>query len=326
MPDGPCGETSRAPTDPGRVSYDKRKLSYAHTFENAAQANLIRILEWATGKRSLLGVIRRFEASGVPRGQAFWPKALDIMGIDVTTRTEQVGNIPSTGPVVVVANHPHGLVDGMVLAEIIGRVRTDYRILTRSLLTGVEEIESFMIPVPFPHETHARKKNLEMRKRTMAHLRDGGLVAVFPSGSVAASETWLGPAVEGDWNAFTAKIIARSGARVVPVYFPGQNSRWYQFANKISATLRQGLLLHEVVHALNRPQAPVIGPPIPEREVEARIGHTTNFMRWLRDHTLGLSRVSWTGPARPPAQAAWTGEPKEAAMLIGPENRQPGRR
>ncbi len=281
-----------AEAEPDYVPYDKRKLSYAHTFENAAQARVIRALEWGTGKLPLLRLIRRFEASGVPHGQAFWPKALGEMGIEVTTPAEQFANIPATGPVVVVANHPHGLVDGMILAEVIGRVRTDYRILTRSLLTEVEEIKSFMIPVPFPHETGALQKNLRMRERTMEHLRGGGVVAVFPSGSVAAAETWFGPAIEGEWNAFTAKIIAQSGARVVPIHFPGQNSRLYQFANKISATLRQGLLLHEVVHALNRPQGPIIGAPIPKEVVDTRLVHTTRFMAWLRAHTLNLPHGS----------------------------------
>jgi putative hemolysin len=139
----------------------------------------------------------------------------------------------------------------MVLAELVGRVRTDYRILTRSLLTGVKEISDFLIPVPFPHEEGALEKNLEMRRRAMDHLAGGGVVIVFPSGVVAAAHRPFGPAVEAEWNPFTAKMIQRSGATVLPVRFPGQNSRLYQIANLTSATLRQGLLLHEVVHSLS---------------------------------------------------------------------------
>ena len=71
----------------------------------------------------------------------------------------------------------------MILAELIGKVRTDYKILTRSLLTGVNQIDKFMIPVPFPHEEMAFGKNLEMRKCAMAHLNDGGCIVIFPSGS-----------------------------------------------------------------------------------------------------------------------------------------------
>lgn len=269
------------------VPYDKRKLSYATTFDSPLKTLLIRSMEWMTGKMILLYLIRKFERAGVPEGQAFWSKALQIMKIRIDTPDEQILNIPATGPVVVVANHPHGLVDGMVLAEMIGRVREDYKILTRTLLTGVEEIKQYMIPVPFPHEEDALKQNLEMRKRAMDHLGMGGVIVVFPSGTVANSETMFGPAVEAEWNPFTAKMIQRSQSSVVPIFFPGQNSRAYQIAHQISPTLRQGLLIHEVVHSLNKPQAPVVRAAISPEEVKTWSGDTRGFMSWLRDKTLG---------------------------------------
>lgn len=270
------------------VPYDKRKLSYAFTFTNPWQANTIRTIEWLTGKLTLLRLIRRFEREGVEEGQGFWPHALEVMGIELQTPAEEIARIPKTGPVVVVANHPHGLVDGMVLADMIGRVREDYKILTRSLLTGVPEIGKFMIPVAFPHEVDAVRMNLEMRKRSMAHLADGGVVVLFPSGVVASSETMFGPAIEQEWNPFTAKMIQRSGATVVPIRFSGQNSRVYQIANQISTTLRQGLLLHEVVHALNKPQRPIVGEPIAAEDVERWADNPRGFMAWLRERTLAL--------------------------------------
>src|SRR6056297_75634 len=273
---------------PDYVPYDKRNLSYANTFEDPRKANTIRAMEWLTGKVTLLRLIRKFESMGVPEGQAFWAQALDIMGIRLETPEEEIARIPRDGPLVVVANHPHGLVDGMVLAELLGRVRTDYKILTRSLLTGVEEVSQFMIPVPFPHEDDALGQNLEMRRRAMDHLALGGVIVLFPSGVVAAAERPFGPAVEAEWNPFTAKMILRSGASVLPVRFPGQNSRWYQLANLASATLRQGLLLHEVVHALNRPQRPIIGAPVCREQIAGWSGNTRGFMTELRARTLAL--------------------------------------
>lgn len=270
------------------VPYDRAKLSYAGTFPNPLKASTIRALEWLTGKVTLIRRIRAFEADGVPEGQAFWPKAMAAMGIEVRTPAAQLAHIPRRGPVVVVANHPHGLVDGMVLAFLLGQVRTDYKILTRSLLTGVPEIARFMIPVPFPHEPGAHEASLAMRKATTDHLAAGGLVALFPSGAVAHSADWFGPAVEAEWNPFTAKIIRRSGATVVPVYFPGQNSRAYQIAARTLPVVRQGLLLHEVVHALDRPQAPVIGAPIPPAEMAGLVDRPGEFIAWLRAQTLAL--------------------------------------
>ena len=272
--------------------YDKRNLSYARTFTNPWSSAVIRTIEMFTGKFTLLRLIRQFEAEGVIEGQGFWDRALRIMGIELQTPTEQILNIPVKGPVIVVANHPHGLVDGMILAQLIGQVRTDYKILTRSLLTDVPEIKDFMIPVPFPHEADALQQNLEMRKASMEHLEKGGVIVIFPSGKVASSETMFGNVVEGEWNPFTAKLIQKSGANVLPIFFPGANSRIYQIANQISATLRQGLLIYEVVHAMNKPQSPCVGSVIKQDEITSWKSDPRGFMRWLREQTLALGSKS----------------------------------
>jgi putative hemolysin len=249
---------------------------------------IIRTLEWMTGKITLLRRIRRFERQGVVAGNAFWDRALAAMGIEVLTPPEQIARIPRQGPVVVVANHPHGLVDGMIFAATIGKVRQDYKILSRALLAGVKEVSQFLIAVPFPHETDSFENSLIMRNRAMEHLQAGGVIALFPSGQVAHARPFWGRAQEAEWNPFTARLIRRSGATVVPMYFPGQNSRWYQLAANCSATWRQGMLLHEVVHALNRPQKPVIGQPITPEEMAPWKDRPGEFITWLRARTLAL--------------------------------------
>lgn len=268
--------------------YDRRRLSYANTFKNPVQKKIIQSIELLTGQLKLLRCVRKFERIGIPYGQPFWSQALKVLDIKVETPEYQLKRIPKTGSLIVTANHPHGLIDGMVLAELIGKIRTDYKILTRSLLTGVDQIDNFMIPVPFPHEEMALEKNLEMRKRAMAHLKDGGCIVVFPSGSVAASDSFWGPVIEREWNPFTAKLIQRSNAAVLPICFPGANSRSYQIANQISATLRQGLLIREVVNAMHKPQAPIVGDLVDRDEIKKWSNSPRKFMEWLRSVTLGL--------------------------------------
>ncbi len=276
-------------TEQGEI-YDRRTLTYANSFDDAWTSTAIRTIEWLTGKLTILRMVNKFEKKNeLYRGQKFWGGALETMGIDLTTPDEQIARIPKEGPVVVVANHPHGMVDGMILAELIGRVRSDYRILTRSVLTGLDEAAtSFMIPVPFPHDPEAQTKMLEMRGKAMEHLKNGGVVALFPSGVVMSSDDWFGPAIEREWNVFTAKMIRRSGAQVVPIFFPGSNSRWYQIANKLSPILRQGLLLHEIVRSCNKPNSPVIGKPIPEEDMKLLEKDPRGFMAWLRKQTISL--------------------------------------
>jgi len=271
--------------------YDRRTLTYANSFDEPWTSFAIRAIEWFTGKPAILRMVKKFEkTNAVYRGQKFWRGALNVMGIELMTPSEQLANIPKDGPVVVVANHPHGMVDGMIFADLIGRVRQDYRILTRSVLTGLDEAAtSFMIPVPFPHDPEAQRKMVEMRSVAMAHLGEGGVVALFPSGVVMSSDSWFGSPVEREWSAFTAKLIRKSGARVVPIFFPGRNSRAYQIASQISPTLRQGLLLHEIVRSCNKPQAPVVGAPLTEEQMAPLASDPRGFMAWLREHTLSLS-------------------------------------
>lgn len=272
------------------VPYDKRKLSYSTTFSDPKKIYTIRAMEWMTGKLRLLRLIRKFEAAGFDEGLPFFRQALDFMGIKLQTPQDQIDNIPATGPLIVVANHPHGMIDGMVMAELVGHKRDDFLILTRSLISGIKEISQFMLPVPFPHEEDSFNESLLMRKKAMAHLKAGGVIILFPAGEVASSKTFFGPAIESEWNPFTAKMIQRSGATVLPIFFPGQNTRLYLIANLISATLRQGLLLHEVVHALNKPQNPVVGQPLSAEELKQHSSNTRSFMAWLRDHTLALKQ------------------------------------
>jgi putative hemolysin len=283
------GLTPESDTQTGEV-YDRRTLTYANSFDDRWTSIAIRAIEWCTGKLTILRMVKKFERQNAQyRGQKFWRGALNVMGIDLLTPEEQIRNIPAEGPVVIVANHPHGMVDGMIFADLIGRTRLDYRILTRSVLTGLDEAAtSFMIPVPFPHDPEAQRKMVEMRAKAMGHLKEGGVVALFPSGVVMSSDSWFGPAIEREWNVFTAQLIRRSGARVVPIFFPGSNSRWYQIACRISPILRQGLLLHEIVRSCNKPQAPIVGEPLTDEQMERLHSDPRGFMAWLREHTLSL--------------------------------------
>ena len=280
--------TPQVPDAAPRV-YDRGALTYSNTFDSRLKRGIIKTIEWCTGKVHVVRMIREFERRGKAYGTAFWRSALDVMGIDLITPQHQIDRIPKTGPVVVVANHPHGMVDGMVMAELLGRARPDYRILTRAFLTDIDEdAGKFLIPVPFPHEEDAQAKMVEMRKKAMAHLKEGGLIAVFPSGVVASANSMFGPMIEDEWNLFTAKMIRVSGARVVPLFFPGANSRWYQMACQISPTLRQSLLIHEIVRACGKPQKPVVGHPLNEEEVKDRLKDQRACMDWMRELTLNL--------------------------------------
>ena len=114
------------------------------------------------------------------------------------------------------------------------------------------------------------------------------MIVILRTGKVASSETMFSDVVEGEWNQFTAKLLQRSGANVVTIFFTGSNSRIYQIADQVSATLRQGLLIYEVVHAMNKPQEPLVGGLIKQDEISPWKSDPRGFMRWLRERTLSL--------------------------------------
>jgi len=274
----------------GRRRFRRRQLTWAESFDSPMQRLLVQVVENLSGKHIALRLIRKYERRPPPVGSDFWSAVLDVMGIEVVTPAYQIARIPDRGPVIVVANHPTGPLDGIVLAEIVRRVRDDYKILTRELMTVMEsDFGEYLIPVPFWHAPNAIKEGLQMRSAALAQLSSGGMLAYFPSGAVATSSGWFGPAVEAQWNVFTAKLIRESSATVVPVKFAGGPTRLYQVGNRISPVLRQGLLIHEIIHCRGRPQSPVVGEPIPPEEHQKWAKRPREFMSWLRNHTLSLT-------------------------------------
>ena len=274
-------------TEGGDQPYNPADLTYANSFTSPFKRGVIRVIENLTGRYRLLWLVRKWERDE-NRHPDFWRSVLDKLQIRLTTPKEQLAKIPKTGPLVVVSNHPHGLIDGIVMAHLMSHARDDYKILTRSLLCHVPRIDKYLLPVAFPHEPGAIQDNIRMRKEAIAHLKDGGCVALFPAGTVATSEGWFGEAMDPDWLPFTAKMIRQSGAQVLPVFFPGANSRAYQIANKLSVTLRQALLLHEIKHAMKKDQAPVVGDLISPDVLASYEKDGPGLMKYLKEQTYAL--------------------------------------
>lgn len=271
------------------VPFDTSVLSFARSRPGKVNRTVISIVEWLSGKITLLRIANRFEKSGRKYETTIWEKVAELLEIDLDCPPDQIARIPATGPVVLVANHPFGFVDGLVLANLVCKVRLDMKILTRSFFAGVPDIKDNMVAVAFPHDEDSQMRNIAVRKEVMEHLANGGVVILFPAGRVATARRFFGPAVEHPWNPFTAKMILKSKARVVPVFFPGQNGWLYQFVQHFSPTLRQALLMHEVVRKIGSRQSPTIGHPIEREEIDALTLNQTEFMAWLRARTLALN-------------------------------------
>ena len=270
------------------IPYDTSTLSFGLSGASPVRVKIIRAVEWFTGKIKILRIVNKFEKTGRVYEGTFWAKILELLRVDLETPQSEIDIIPKTGPVVVVANHPFGFIDGLVLTNLVSKVRPDLKILTRAFFATLPEIEDHMVPVAFPHDPNSNAHNIAVRKEVMEHLGNNGIVILFPAGRCATSATPFGKAVEHEWNPFTAKMILKSKARVVPVYFEGQNSRIFQIVQTFSATLRQSFMMHEIKVKIDKPQKPRIGQVIERDVIDPWRMEPRKFMSFLRQTTLDL--------------------------------------
>jgi putative hemolysin len=131
--------------------------------------------------------------------------------------------------------------------------------------------------------------NLQTRKESLRYLSQGGAIGVFPGGTVSTAAKPFRQPMDPGWRGFTARMIAKSDATVVPIFFDGHTSRMFQIASHLHVTLRMGLLIKEFAKRVDTPVRIVIGEPIPRDQIDARSGDTKALMDYLREQTYALS-------------------------------------
>ncbi|SFM25928.1 lysophospholipid acyltransferase family protein [Shimia aestuarii] len=265
-----------------------REISYAHSAETRGGRTVIRLLENATGR---LGLIKR--AAGyedeVAQGRDFWRVMMERYGISLEVIGGSLQDIPQDGPLLMVANHPFGILDGMMMGHMLSEVRGDFRILANSVFQKAEEINRIVLPISFDEDREAVKLNLNTRKVALEYLQKGGAIGIFPGGTVSTSAKPFGRPLDPGWRSFTARMLAKSKAQVVPVYFEGRNSRLFQIASHLHSSLRLGLLIKEFGARVDAPVQVVIGQPIPREELDRFASDSKGLMDFLRRRTYDLS-------------------------------------
>ena len=242
---------------------DDYLFSYALATDPPVKRGLIRLVEKATGQP----VLKRLyvENKNFPRpAETFFAAAVRSLALDVVYDAAALARIPREGPVVIVANHPYGVLDGIVVSWLVQKVRPDFLVLTNAVLLRAEEVRDYVLPIDFSDTPEAVATNVKSRAAARVQLEKGGAVVIFPAGGVSTAPDRLGrrPAVDAPWQPFAAQLVQRARATVVPIWFGGQNSRLFQIASHISLTLRLSLLFREVKHRMGTTLAVGIGAPI----------------------------------------------------------------
>ena len=249
---------------------DEPLFSYADPDAPAGKRGLIRLVEVATGQRRLKKIYMDHRRHPIP-SESFFQSAVRRLALNVQFDSHALAAIPARGPLVVVANHPYGVLDGIVISWLIEKVRTDFLVLTNAVLLRAPELRDYVLPVDFSETEEALKTNLKSRAAARAHLDQGGCVIVFPAGGVSTAPDRLGrmPAVDAPWQPFAAQLIQRSKATVVPICFMGQNSRLFQIVSHLSLTLRLSLIFREVKSRIGTDLPVAIGAPLSYRDLSA---------------------------------------------------------
>ena len=270
-------------------------ISYASSISTLPGRMLVRSLENLTGRR---GLIRRVDGydTDVAQGRPFW----DVIAARYGLRLEQTGHrletIPTDGPLVIVSNHPYGVLDGLMMGQILSRVRgRNFKILAHQVFRNAPELEEVILPIDFSETPEAARANIATRRAALDHLAAGGAIGVFPGGTVATPKRLFGPPMDPAWRLFTARMVLRSGASVVPVFFEGHNSRLFHLASHVSYTLRMGLLINEFRARVDMPVKVRIGGVVPPKRLAPYAGDPRRVINFLRAQTYALSPdpVDW---------------------------------
>jgi putative hemolysin len=179
--------------------------------------------------------------------EPFETRVLRALDITINVSAADLDTIPHSGPIIVAANHPHGLVDGLVLMAALRRVRPDIRVLTNQLLSRIPELRDCCLFVdPFDGPGAEARSRAGLRA---AHLwlRRGGALIVFPAGEVAHARRIDGGHADSPWKPAMGRLAVATSANVIPAFIRGDNSRAFYAASRIHPALRTLLLPRELL-------------------------------------------------------------------------------
>ncbi len=266
-----------------------RDISYASSAATRSGRAVIRVLENATGRLKLIRKAKGYDTE-VAMGADFWKVICDRYGLTLDVVGGSLSNIPAEGPLVVVSNHPYGILDGLMMGRILSQARDgDFKVLAHRIFRKSPDLERVILPISFDETKEASLLNIETRAEALRYLGQGGAIGIFPGGTVSTSARPFDPPMDPSWRTFTAKMVSKSGATVVPVFFEGHNSRLFQLASHIHSNLRLGMLIREFKARVGTRVRVVIGEPIPAADIARHKSDPKAMMDFLRKATYELS-------------------------------------
>ena len=187
--------------------------------------------------------------------------------------------IPREGPLVVIANHPFGGVDAVVLPALVLRARTDVKVLGNNEAGAIMGMDRHVIPLEILGGEGAVRKNAGMLREALDHLQSGGALVVFPAGAVAHWQWHAARVEDPPWPEHTARLVRKSGAAVLPVWFSGRNGPLFQLLGALHPLLRSALLPRAFLVRKGQPVFCRAGAVINNADLPEDTGEMTETLR-----------------------------------------------
>ena len=279
---------------------------FSLTFDNGNHHNLLQILKQPLEKALYLKECENIYSSISYCNDAlsFIRSLLSVLNVRAITTEDRIANVPSQGPAIVIANHPFGAIEGLILARLLCTLRPDVKVMANFLLLRIPQLKELFIPVnPFTGG-NAIRRNIRPMREAIRWVQNGHMLVVFPAGEVSHFKPGRGEISDPRWNPGIVKIIRKTGAPVLPAFFKGANSPFFQIAGLLHPKLRTAMLAREFLNKRRKTIELKIGRLIPYNRLERFLkdGDLLDYLRWrtyLLGHTALPSKKSMKWPIIP---------------------------
>lgn len=243
------------------------ELSYARPDDPPFKRWMIRTIENMSGRDRLADLYDYWRHEIFGKSDSVFTEMLNLIEVRLQADGQwPPADIPAT-PIVMVANHPYGIGDGIAFLSLAEQLGRPFRVVINNDLMKVPEIRPYSLPISFEETKEAVALNLATRKEAVRLLKEGVTIVIFPAGGVATARKGLGRAEDLPWKMFTARLIQAANASVIPVYFDGQNGRLFHLVSQFSLTLRTSLLIREFQRLYGRQIRAWVGNTMPWDEL-----------------------------------------------------------
>ena len=270
-------------------------ITYADPAAPLWERAFVNTIELLSGRKTLVRLYQSWRADWTITGLSLWSSALYWLGAPLKLEGEAwPPRVGASERLVIIANHPFGLLDGIAICALAEQLRRPFKVLAHSALMTVPEAASYCLPIDFSETEEATRNNISVRRQALAALKAGETIVIFPAGGVSTAPVKMSmkPIAEAEdlpWKNFAYRLIRTAEATVLPLYFEGQNGPMFHIASKVSMAWRIALLIGELNKRRGQPVRVQIGTPISWPEIAA-LPSPAAAMRELRRRVYALRK------------------------------------